>query len=110
MSVLSRLRSPSLFWTFTGAFLVVLVLAALLQAFVVVAVVRPLADRWANDQVTAEARDVGLVNQVFADHDAMLEGVDKIAREIASKAPLAVYGCKRMINYARDHTTAEGLD
>jgi len=34
----------------------------------------------------------------------------KIAAEIASKAPLAVYGCKKMINYARDHTTADGLD
>ena len=33
-----------------------------------------------------------------------------IAAEIASKAPLAVYGCKRMINYARDHTTQDGLD
>lgn len=57
-----------------------------------------------------EAKDVGLVNQVFSDQDAMLEGVMKIAEEIASKAPLAVYGCKRMINYARDHSTGDGLD
>jgi len=40
----------------------------------------------------------------------MLDGVMAIAAEIASKAPLAVYGCKRMINYARDHNTADGLD
>ncbi len=39
-----------------------------------------------------------------------LADVMGIAREIASKAPLAVYGCKRMINYARDHSTADGLD
>ena len=57
-----------------------------------------------------EAREVGLVNRVFADQDAMLEGVLAVAREIAAKPPLAVYGCKRMINYARDHTTADGLD
>ena len=57
-----------------------------------------------------EAREVGLVNRVFADQDAMLEGVFAVAREIAAKPPLAVYGCKRMINYARDHTTADGLD
>ena len=42
--------------------------------------------------------------------DAMLEKVMEIAAEIASKAPLAIYGCKRMINYARDHSTAQGLD
>ena len=58
----------------------------------------------------AEARDVGLVNRVFPDRNAMLDGVLEVAREIASKPPLAVYGCKRMINYARDHSTADGLD
>jgi len=57
-----------------------------------------------------EAQAVGLVNRVFPDQADLLEGVMKIAGEIASKAPLAVYGCKRMINYARDHSTADGLD
>lgn len=58
----------------------------------------------------AEAQAAGLVNRVFADQAAMLEGVMAIAHEIAGKPPLAVYGCKRMINYSRDHTTADGLD
>lgn len=58
----------------------------------------------------AEARDAGLVNRVFPHHDALLDGVFEVAREIARKPPLAVYGCKRMINYARDHSTADGLD
>ncbi len=57
-----------------------------------------------------EAKSMGLINQVFPDHTTMLAAVMDIAAEIASKAPLAVYGCKRMINYARDHTTADGLD
>jgi enoyl-CoA hydratase len=57
-----------------------------------------------------EAREVGLVNQVFPDQATMLEEVMKIAREIAGKAPLALYGCKRMISYARDHSTIDGLD
>lgn len=57
-----------------------------------------------------EALQVGLVNQVFADQKSMLDSVMAIARDIASKAPLAVYGCKRMITYARDHNTADGLD
>ena len=57
-----------------------------------------------------EARSIGLVNRVFADQQAMLTEVMKIAAEIASKAPMAVYGCKKMITYSRDHTTADTLD
>ena len=58
----------------------------------------------------AEAQSVGLVNRVFEDHDSLIEAVMALAAEIASKPPLAVYGCKRMINYSRDHSTADGLD
>jgi enoyl-CoA hydratase len=57
-----------------------------------------------------EAKSLGFVNQIFKDQKAMLGEVMKIAKEIASKAPLAMYGCKRMINYSRDHSTADGLD
>ena len=57
-----------------------------------------------------EAFERGLVNRLFADQASMLEGVHAVAAEIASKAPLAVHGCKRMINYARDHSTADALD
>ena len=58
----------------------------------------------------AKAREIGLVNEVFDTHEQMLEHVLATAREIASKAPLAVSGSKVMINYARDHTIADGLD
>jgi len=58
----------------------------------------------------AEAMSLGLVNRVYADQQSLVDGVLETAREIASKPPLAVYGCKRMINYARDHSTADGLD
>ncbi|NBT42792.1 MAG: enoyl-CoA hydratase, partial [Alphaproteobacteria bacterium] len=34
----------------------------------------------------------------------------KIAQNIASKAPLAVSGCKTLINYSRDHSTSDVLD
>lgn len=57
-----------------------------------------------------EARALGLVNAVYPDHDAMLEAVMDIASQIASKAPLAIFGSKRIINYARDHPTADSLD
>jgi enoyl-CoA hydratase len=58
----------------------------------------------------SEAQALGLVNRVYPGQQQMLDGVMEVAREIASKPPLAVYGCKRMINYARDHSTADGLD
>ncbi len=57
-----------------------------------------------------EAQQAGLVNRVFADQATMLDEVMQIAATIASKAPVAIYGSKRMINYARDHSTADALD
>ncbi|MDB3993434.1 enoyl-CoA hydratase-related protein [Gammaproteobacteria bacterium] len=57
-----------------------------------------------------EAKALGLVNEIYKDHEAMLLGVMKIAQKIARKAPLAIYGSKRIINYARDHSTADTLD
>ena len=56
------------------------------------------------------AKEIGLVNETFPSQEAMLAHVMEIAAEIASKAPVAVAGSKRMINYARDHTIADGLD
>ncbi|MBV1906654.1 MAG: crotonase/enoyl-CoA hydratase family protein [Pseudomonadales bacterium] len=60
--------------------------------------------------LATEAKSVGLVNAVYPDHASLLEAVIAIAKEIASKAPLAIYGSKRVINYSRDHSTADGLD
>lgn len=57
-----------------------------------------------------EAQQCGLINRIYPDHAALVDGVMQTAAEIASKAPLAVYGCKRMINYARDHATSDSLD
>ena len=56
------------------------------------------------------ARDIGLVNEVFDTHEAVVAHALATAREIASKSPLAVAGSKVMINYARDHTIKDGLD
>jgi enoyl-CoA hydratase len=58
----------------------------------------------------SEAREYGLVNAVFDTQEAMLEAVLGIAKTIASKAPLTIYGCKRMILYSRDHSVADTLD
>lgn len=58
----------------------------------------------------AEAKAVGLVNEVFPGQEDLLEGVQAVAAEIASRSPLAVWGSKEMITYARDHSTADSLD
>jgi len=57
-----------------------------------------------------EAKQHGLVNEIYTDHEAMLEATMGIARQIANKAPLAVYGSKKIINHSRDHSTADSLD
>src|SRR5260221_7599284 len=53
---------------------------------------------------------IGLVNEIFPTQKEMLEHVLGVARDIAEKSPLAVHGSKVMINYARDHSIADGLD
>ncbi|MDJ0921460.1 MAG: crotonase/enoyl-CoA hydratase family protein [Henriciella sp.] len=57
-----------------------------------------------------KAKEIGLVNDVFETQEEMLDAVMGVAREIASKSPLAVTGCKVLINYGRDHSTADTLD
>jgi enoyl-CoA hydratase len=57
-----------------------------------------------------EAKACGFVNQVFATHEQLVDGVLAIARTIAAKTPLAIAGSKEMLNYARDHSIEEGLN
>ncbi|CAB4323792.1 MAG: crotonase/enoyl-CoA hydratase family protein [Actinobacteria bacterium] len=62
-------------------------------------------------RMTAQrALEIGLVNEVFPTHEALVEGVLAIAGEIASKSPLAVWGSKEMLTYARDHSVADSLN
>ncbi|MEH6589567.1 MAG: crotonase/enoyl-CoA hydratase family protein [Halioglobus sp.] len=58
----------------------------------------------------AEAREAGFINRVFSDKEALMAGVLDIAKDIASKSPLAVRGSKEMLVYSRDHTVRDGLD
>jgi enoyl-CoA hydratase len=58
----------------------------------------------------ARAYEVGLVQEVYTDHESLLEGALETAREIASKSPLAIWGTKVAMNFARDHTVDEGLE
>lgn len=66
---------------------------------------------YTGNSITARrAKEIGLVNEVFADQAAMLEGVMAVARDIAKNSPLAVHGTKEMITYARDHTVSDALN
>jgi enoyl-CoA hydratase len=56
-----------------------------------------------------EALTSGLVNQVFADAKAMLAEVMTLAQTMAQHSPLAVYGCKEVINYGLNHSTDDAL-
>ncbi|MET4693959.1 crotonase/enoyl-CoA hydratase family protein [Endozoicomonas lisbonensis] len=57
----------------------------------------------------AEALRSGLINAVYKDKACMIQQVMEIARQIASNSPLAVSGSKEMMNFARDHSIADGL-
>ena len=56
-----------------------------------------------------EAKAIGLVNAVFDNQDAMLDAVRGIAREIATKSPLAITSTKQLLNYGRDHSIDDTL-
>jgi enoyl-CoA hydratase len=56
-----------------------------------------------------EAQQFGLVNRVYDDQESMLVGVMEFAAQIAANSPLAVTGCKEMLNYSRDHSVEDSL-
>ena len=57
----------------------------------------------------AQALSQGLVTQVFDTHAALVAGALQTAKEIASKPPVAIWGTKQALNYARDHSTEDSL-
>ncbi len=52
----------------------------------------------------------GLYNNVYDTQEDAVSAALDMAKAIASKPPAAVYGCKRIITYARDHSTQDTLD
>ena len=57
-----------------------------------------------------EAKDTGLVSDTFESQEKLLDAANKLANEIASKSPVAIYGLKAVMNYSRDHTVSESLE
>lgn len=57
-----------------------------------------------------EAERIGLVNKTFETSEIMHESVGEVARQIATKSPLSIRGTKHILNHARDHSVADGLE
>lgn len=57
----------------------------------------------------AKALGYGLVNEVFDTQEACVAAALQCAREIAAKPPVAIWGTKQAVNYARDHSVEDSL-
>ena len=57
-----------------------------------------------------EAYRIGLVNEVFASKEEMMEGAMKILQLIKTKSPLAVSLCKQVINSLYGQSIQQGLE
>ncbi|MEY3697807.1 MAG: hypothetical protein RL631_460 [Pseudomonadota bacterium] len=56
-----------------------------------------------------KALQYGLVNEVLPDAASALAAAMQAAREIAAKSPVAVWGTKQALHYARDHSVEDAL-
>ena len=57
-----------------------------------------------------EAKESGLVSDVYDSQEEMVNAAKEMANEIAKKSPIAIYGLKALMNYSRDHTISDSLD
>ncbi|KAK0400892.1 hypothetical protein QR680_015505 [Steinernema hermaphroditum] len=64
----------------------------------------------ARDLNASQALQYGLVSRVFDTKEACLDASIELAKEIATKSPIAVQGSKLALNYARDHNTDDSLN
>lgn len=58
----------------------------------------------------ARAKEIGLVNAVLPDHDALFARAREMAREIAANSPLAVQGSKQVLGFAQRREVDAALD
>ncbi|MGE0348146.1 enoyl-CoA hydratase-related protein [Hydrogenophaga sp.] len=57
----------------------------------------------------SRAMAYGLVNEVFDTHEATVAAALQCAKEIATKPPVAIWGTKQAVTYARDHSVEDSL-
>ena len=62
------------------------------------------------DITAARAKEIGLVNDLYPDFDAVVFAAVKLAGEIAANSPLVVEGTKAVMTACEDRSVAEGLD
>jgi enoyl-CoA hydratase len=62
------------------------------------------------DVPAARAKEIGLVNDVLPDREALLAAAHAMAEEIAANSPLAVQGTKAVLRACRGRSVEEGLD
>jgi delta(3,5)-delta(2,4)-dienoyl-CoA isomerase len=63
----------------------------------------------ARDFSAQEALSVGFVSRVLEDKAAAVREALQLAATLASKSPVAVQGTKELLNYGREHGTADSL-
>ena len=54
--------------------------------------------------------DEAKVSDTYESQEEMLAAANELAKVIASKSPVAIYGLKAVMNYSRDHSVSEGLE
>ena len=64
----------------------------------------------AKDISAERAKEIGLVNDVCGDAEAVLKAARTLAAEIAANSPIAVQGTKAVLAANEGRTVAEGLD
>ncbi|XP_031787634.2 delta(3,5)-Delta(2,4)-dienoyl-CoA isomerase, mitochondrial isoform X1 [Nasonia vitripennis] len=57
-----------------------------------------------------EALTCGFVSEVLPDHKSLMDKALDVAKQIATKSPVAVQTSKLNLNYSRDHTVEESLN
>ena len=79
-----------------------------LPKLIPMAVVKELA--YTGRRLSADkALQYGLVNEVLPDANAALAAAMKAAEDIANKPPVAIWGTKQALHYARDHSVDDAL-
>jgi signal transduction histidine kinase len=103
-----RPRKSSLFWTFAGAFMLVLIVAALMHALVLDAVLHPIAERMLESRVESVARDAAgeIAAALAEDPKADLQPV--LHTLVENRSPIRIYFRHRDGWFASDRPVPRG--